>query len=80
MEYHEILDIQFKTNSHNPIQNFPEFIGNPNNRAHSLVVGDKNKDAAIEMKNLKIAVLLSGISNWELFDEKVYKDLRSKQN
>jgi hypothetical protein len=52
---------------HNPIQNIPELIGTPNNRAHSLIIGEKGDRT--EQEHVKTRFWLSKISKWEIFDE-----------
>ena len=43
---------------HTPKQNIPEQIGNPNNRAHSSIIGDKTLE--------EIRLKISGVSKWEI--------------
>lgn len=50
---------------HDPKQFLPKIIGNPNNRAHSLIIGDKKID---DKSKVKIRALLAKSSAWEIFD------------
>jgi hypothetical protein len=61
---------------HNPIQHMPEKTGYPNNRAHSLVKGEKG---GTEAEHVKIRFWLSKISKWEIFDETRLKELQAKR-
>jgi hypothetical protein len=58
---------------HDPIYNFPEQIGNPNNRAHSLISGEKgektDKKTLGKAEKIKIATLLAKMAKWEIFNE-----------
>lgn len=47
---------------HNPIFNHPEIIGTPNNRAHSIIIGEKDEE--IRLKMVEIAQwVISPIKN-----------------
>lgn len=56
-----------QTIKHNPLQTIPEVIGAPNNRAHTLVIGDK--------EDLKRRLLLSLSAQWHIFDKSEYENL-----
>lgn len=43
---------------HNPIKNNPEKIGEPNNRAHTIIIGNKDDE--------KLRVLISRSIKWEI--------------
>ena len=69
----EILDNDLnQVVRHDPKQNIPEKDGDPNNRAHSLIVGDKDKE---DIERVKVRLWLSKMSKWEIFDEDRYEQL-----
>ena len=55
---------------HDPVFNFPEKKGLPNNRAHSLIIGKKD-----EKDKLKARGQLAMRSEWIIFDEYEFKKL-----
>jgi hypothetical protein len=59
---------------HNPLYNFPEKKGSPNNRSHSLIIGNKDEKDA-----LKARAQLTKRCQWEIFDEHEFKDLITSQ-
>ena len=50
---------------HNPIQELPEKVGTPNNRAHSII---KSKNDADEERIVKDRFWLAENSKWEIFE------------
>jgi len=55
----KIIDLNIEqTVEHTPIQNIPEQCGNPNNRAHASIIGEKTTE--------EIRLKLSYISSWIL--------------
>lgn len=60
---------------HNPILHRPQIVGVPNNRAHSLVKGEKD---IVDEENIKIRYWLSKFVTWELFDEKKCEGLKKR--
>jgi hypothetical protein len=61
---------------HNPLLYNPVQTGSPNNRAHSLVKGEKEGNEAEEVK---VRFWLSKLSKWEIFDETRFKMLDAKR-
>lgn len=61
-----------QTFQHDPLYNFPEKKGFPNNRSHSLIIGNKSEKEA-----LKARARLASRCKWEIFDENEFKDLVS---
>jgi len=56
---------------HDPIYHFPEKKGFPNNRAHSLIIGNKD-----DKEDVKARFKLANGSKWEIFDEVTLENLR----
>lgn len=52
---------------HDPIQNIPEIVGNPNNRAHAIVDGKISGD---KEDSLEVRALFVEKAKWELFPKK----------
>ena len=62
--------------SHNPKQFLPQVKGNPNNRSHTLILG--NKSDMTDKGMVKIRALLAKGSSWEIFESSEYKALKQK--
>ena len=43
---------------HDPIYHFPEIIGTPNNRAHSIIIGEKDEETRLKMVEIAEWVVL----------------------
>ncbi len=52
---------------HDPIENIPEIIGNPNNRAHAIVDGKISGD---KEDSLEVRALFAEIANWEILPKR----------
>lgn len=57
---------------HDPIFHFPKKIGSPNNRAHSLIIGKKDKGSK---EILKSRGQIAMNAKWVIFDEMEFKGL-----
>jgi hypothetical protein len=69
----EVLNLKIEQQiNHTPQQYCPKRLGKPNNRAHSDVKGDKEKD---EQRRLKLA----GIAKWEIYDKDECLRLRKNE-
>lgn len=52
---------------HDPIENLPEIIGDPNNRAHAIVDGKISGD---KEDSLEVRALFAEIANWEILPKR----------
>jgi hypothetical protein len=58
---------------HDPLYNFPEKIGIPNNRSHSLIIGNKEEKEAVKARKK-----LADNSKWVVFEALELEYLRTK--
>ncbi|NCX95968.1 MAG: hypothetical protein EBX41_06085 [Chitinophagia bacterium] len=62
MNVQAVLDLNVgQTIKHTPKQNIPEIEGNPNNRAHASIIGDKT--------NEEVRIKLAYIASWALKED-----------
>jgi len=70
LKVNELLNLDPKQNFiHDPIFNFPERKGSPNNRSHSLIEGKKEKG------QVKARGQLAILNTWAIFDENEFRAL-----
>jgi len=63
-----------ETIKHDPIQFLPRIKGDPNNRAHSLVISNLPEKLLVKQRKL-----LANCSEWEIFNESIYVNLIKSQ-